>query len=556
MRDRRDTRPPRGGGARNARAACLSALLIVAAAPLARAEEPRVEAIHILRKDVFNPSVPRFDRFPYSWVNALHIRTRENVIRRALLFRPGDPFDPDVLEETERSLRHLSFIAYASVVPGERRGNEQDVVVETHDMWSTQVSLDLGDGPEERAEGESFLEVKLEEQNLFGFGKRVELLYRRTDGENAFGWLVFDPQLLGGRWTLRAYDLARSPGQEAGIEIDRPFYSLDSRWGMGAATVHRSRDDRLYRRDREIGTFFHEDRRDYAHAGRMIGDRRRKLLLRALFLRQATDFSDLRPTEGETPDPSLLEAGETSRHLAISAAYGRFRFAEDEGIDFFDRVEDIERGAYAALSAGPVWGAPDRWRFGAETHWGTEIGSRRYASLEAASLVERRASRWGKTTLGAGALYHQKWAGRMCVAARALWDEEWRSEAGRELFADGPAGLRGRGDRGDAGTRRVLFNFENRVDTGLRFLTVAFGAALFFDAGGAWDADEPVRFRDLGSSVGAGLRLGLTKSQDGRTYRIDLARNLEDGSFRLDIGLGHLFLVGRPFAEFTRPFRL
>jgi hypothetical protein len=541
---------------RTARRACVFALLLLATASGGGAEEPRVATIHILRKDVFNPSVPRFDRFPYSWVNALHIRTREDVVRRALLFRSGDPFDPDVLEETERSLRHRSFIAYASVVPGERRGNEQDVVVETHDMWSTQISLDLGDGPEERSEGETFFEVKLEEQNLFGFGKRVELLYRRTDGENAFGWLVFDPQVLGSRWTLRAYDLARSPGREAGLEIDRPFYSLESRWGMGATTVQRSREDRIYRRDRETGEFFHEDRRDYAHAGRMLGDRRRKLLLRGLFLRQETDFSELRPAEGETPDSSLLEAGETTRHLAISAAYGRFRFVEDEGIDFFDRIEDIERGGYAALSAGPVWGTPDRWRFGAEAHWGAQLGSRRYASLEAASLVERRWSGWGKTALAAGALYHQKWAGRMCVAARALWNEEWRSEPGREFFADGPAGLRGRDDRGDAGARRMLFNLENRVDTGLRFLTVAFGVALFFDAGGAWDADEPVRFGDLGSSVGAGLRLGLTKSQDGRTYRIDLARNLEDGSFRLDIGLGHLFLIGKPFADFTRPFRL
>ncbi|MFH1680126.1 MAG: BamA/TamA family outer membrane protein [Candidatus Eisenbacteria bacterium] len=533
----------------------LAVLLALAADGGARAEDPRVGEIHILRKDVFNPSVPRFDRFPYSWANALHVRTREEVIREALLFRPGDAFDPELLDETERNLRRLSFVAYASVVPAGGDSLRRDVVVETHDMWSTQFSLDLGKDEAESGDGESRFELKIEEQNLFGFGKRVELLYRRTDGKNGFGWLLFDPQLFGSRVTLRAYDRERSPGRERGLEIERPFYSLESRWGAGGATAFRSGEDRLFRRDTETGTFFHETRWSFAHVGRMAGERYRKLLLRTVFVREETDYSDLRASHGASPDSSILEAGEKTDYVGLSAAYGRFRFVEDEGIDFFDRVEDIERGAYAGIGAGPLWGSPNRWRLVSEGEWAGAFGGHRYGSIAAAFLCERRPSSWGRTSLGAAALYHERWAARFAVAARALWEEGWRLNPGRESFVDGPNGLRGYEDRSDAGSRRLLVNVENRFDTGLRLLTVALGLALFFDAGGAWDEDEPVRFRDVRSSAGAGLRLGLTKSKDGRTFRIDLARNLQDGSFRLDAGLGHLFLIGRPFTGFTRPLR-
>ena len=54
-------------------------------------------------------------RFPYSTINALHIRTREDVIRRELLFKVGDRLDPFLIAETERNLRALPFIRAARI---------------------------------------------------------------------------------------------------------------------------------------------------------------------------------------------------------------------------------------------------------------------------------------------------------------------------------------------------------------------------------------------------------------------------------------------------------
>ena len=43
-------------------------------------------------------------------MNGVHLNTRHYVIRRELLFHTGDPFDPALLEETERNLRDLGFL--------------------------------------------------------------------------------------------------------------------------------------------------------------------------------------------------------------------------------------------------------------------------------------------------------------------------------------------------------------------------------------------------------------------------------------------------------------
>ncbi len=64
-----------------------------------------IVAVQINRHDVFDLDDPSTSAWPYRWVNALHILTREDFIRRLLLFKVGDVLDPARLEETEIILR-------------------------------------------------------------------------------------------------------------------------------------------------------------------------------------------------------------------------------------------------------------------------------------------------------------------------------------------------------------------------------------------------------------------------------------------------------------------
>src|SRR6202162_2810069 len=90
--------------------AALTGLLVALSCRVLADEPPlRVGSITIRALNVFSP-----EEAAHGWVyraaDALHIETRESVIRKFLLFREGEPYDPARLEETERNLRVLPFL--------------------------------------------------------------------------------------------------------------------------------------------------------------------------------------------------------------------------------------------------------------------------------------------------------------------------------------------------------------------------------------------------------------------------------------------------------------
>ena len=111
-----------------------------------------------------------------------------------------------------------------------------------------------------------------------------------------------------------------------------------------------------------------------------------------------------------------------------------------------------------------------------------------------------------------------------------------------ELTLGEDNGLRGYPAREFSGSRRVRFNFEDRIDTGLEFRTVRLGLVPFFDT--AWIGDN-----EWGSplaSVGLGLRIGSPEIFGRGVLRFDLAFPLTEvggESFdpSLSIALGQVF---------------
>src|ERR1700675_4039070 len=52
---------------------------------------PIIRNILIIPKNVFDPNVPGEGHWPYTWANGIHFTTHPQVVRRELLFKPGDP---------------------------------------------------------------------------------------------------------------------------------------------------------------------------------------------------------------------------------------------------------------------------------------------------------------------------------------------------------------------------------------------------------------------------------------------------------------------------------
>jgi hypothetical protein len=79
-----------------------------------------VRRIHFVRHDVLAEDEP----FP-TFFNVFHALTHEDVIRRELLFREGEPWDQPRVDETMRNLRALSIFTIVRVVAVEPRDPEE-----------------------------------------------------------------------------------------------------------------------------------------------------------------------------------------------------------------------------------------------------------------------------------------------------------------------------------------------------------------------------------------------------------------------------------------------
>ena len=65
------------------------------------------------KADVFDLSNPDENNWLYRAANRFHIITRDRVIAKQLLFKPGDAFDQQVIDESERIHLRRSYRANA-----------------------------------------------------------------------------------------------------------------------------------------------------------------------------------------------------------------------------------------------------------------------------------------------------------------------------------------------------------------------------------------------------------------------------------------------------------
>ncbi len=113
---------------------------------LAAATPLRIERITVAVDDIYAASEVAGSRGLVRVVrrslNALHVDTRERIIRRELLFAPGDTLDAARLAETERNLRGLGYLTEVSVAVGDTlAGGGVEVRVRARETWSLQPQL-------------------------------------------------------------------------------------------------------------------------------------------------------------------------------------------------------------------------------------------------------------------------------------------------------------------------------------------------------------------------------------------------------------------------------
>lgn len=551
-------------------------------------ERGRIGLIVVDNHSIFDLSDPDLDQrfdWAYELANRLHRRTREDVIRRELLLQVGDCYDPERLEDSERLLRALGFLAEVDIYAVQQDDGDYQVVVDTQDEWSTvpRAHLDFSGGFE--VDG-----AAIEEANLLGTGREVELFYEDRSPAQTYGVEYHTPQMFETRWDLTA----RLGHTRAGTVFEQTVaYPFVGEYGRWAAVQSFRRRDRLFdllagappagvdalpdpethlllpvrEKAMEVGLV----RRIGPVGGQSLiggaiayqelsypGGRPRSVLV------VGSEYDDTTEASGPYLDPIWSELNELQNIRAfLLLGYRSIDWIERSRLDALRATQDLRVGAELSLALGrslPGIELADDL-FGTVTFFGGAAYSDKLLVSTDLRLDARRdfdaptgTPEW-RDVIGEArvlAYWTPAWTDRHTFVARAAVAGGWNNGMPFQLTLGGARTLRGYDDWRFPGGRRALLSIEDRFFAGWplpELLDV--GLTAHVDVGRVWPGDLPRPYGlDSGWKASGGLGVRANFPAGGRTtYRIDYAVPFDGGigDGRLLLSVGEVIGIGNRF---------
>jgi len=461
----------------------------------------------------------------------LHIRTRPEVIRQQLLFKTGDPYSQRLIDESARILRSARYLYDASVEPVAYQDGRVDIAVTTHDVWTLNPGLSFS-----RSGGESTIGVELEELNLLGTGTHLQLSHV-SDVDRDSNMIEYkDSHVLDSWVRVRAAYADNSDGAFKALEVERPFYSLDTRWRAGVFLQDDEHIQPLYDLGKVVDEF--ASHRKFAAATWGWSDGLHNGWVRRWRIGATYDESEFSEAPGSIA-PTLLPANRKLVYPWLGFELVQNKFDQFRNHDQIGRTEDFHLGTRLSAQLGyadRAFGA-DRSAviFLARASQGFGAADRSALLLSAVLQGRLESGELRNAVLDSAVRFYVR------QSDRRLLFTTLEASAGRALDLDtqillgGDNGLRGYPLRYQGGEARALLTMEQRYFTNwYPFRLVRVGAAAFFDIGRTW-GESPVSTPSLGllKDVGVGLRLGNSRSGLGNIIHIDLAFPL-DGDSSID----------------------
>ena len=481
--------------------------------------------IVIVTEDIFDPSIPGEDGWLYRTANKLHINTEPRIIREQLLFQTGDRYDARLVDESERLLRRNGYLYDARIIPTSWDGHTVDLEVRTKDVWTLNPGFNFS-----RSGGKNATSVHVQEENLLGTGREVEVAWGSDVDSTAWTFSFMDPRFLAPYTRLAAFYSAADDGDSKGLVLERPFYALDTRRSWGTTLTDTRFVNPRYEYGEKVGEFrqhsqYYEARFGWS-AGLVDGWVGR-------WTAGATWHEDQFELEPGKSPAGPLPPDQTWAYPWIGFERVEDAWQERTNQDQILRTEDVLVGfrgwarlGYASEALGST---TDALMLMAGVQDGRDLSDGRslFGSLTASGRVERGGIENG--VFAAEARYYWETSSRSKFYAFASGTVTHDLDEDQQLTLGGDTGLRGYPLRYQAGTSKALFTIEQRYYTDwYPFRLFRVGGAVFADVGRTWGRDVTGATSDgwLGD-VGFGLRLGSSRSAFGNVVHIDLAFPLE-----------------------------
>jgi hypothetical protein len=491
-------------------------LLVFAAASHGQdAPQLRIGKIIIDTVDVYsNPEAQ--NGFFYRAAARLHVETRGSVIRKFLLFREGDAYSPERLEETERNLRAQHYLKSASVTAQPPHDGVVDVLVSTQDAWTIAPETQAGSKG-----GTSTYGATISEGNLLGLGKEISVGWDKEVDRTRIAFDYADPMIFRDYWNAHVTYGHTSDGNDHRLALRRPFYSFSTPWATEMSFLGFRRDDRLYTESFTTAVFAHEMRRAVASWGWAINPSDKVANRIVTGLRFDRDrFSETFAAFTPPPDRDY-------RYLFARFDHAESSFVKMDFVNKDVRFEDFNLGRQYSVEAAVsprITGAPVNSGYTSVSFSdGISTGPTGFV-LHSAS-VQSRFDGGVQNAIVQGSIYGVKRTGDRhpsTFVGRIAINNGWRLDGEDQFFADGVTGLRGYRTYAFSGSRSIVINAEQRLYLGRELLQLySPGIVAFADAGNATYGGLRDLMR-LKIDVGVGIRIGLPRTPKN-LFRLDLA---------------------------------
>lgn len=484
----------------------------------------RIGEIRVVPANIFDLNDPRENNFFFRLANTIHIQTRPQVIRQALLFESGQPVSVQKIEETERLLRGYDFLYDVLIRPIAVHDGVADIEVRTRDTWSLDVSASAS-----REGGANKGRISIAEENLLGTGISVGLGYTSEVDRKGTTFNITDPNAFGTR-TSASYAYSKNDdGHGQSASLQRPFYELDARWAAGFSASEGEGTDALYNAGNSVAEYRHKHEVVETFGGWSAG------LVNGWTRRYSIGVSHT--NDQYTLDPAKTAPERLPSDLKLTGPFVRFQLVQDEfrqdtNLNLIGRVEDFSMGIQVNAQLGRALesldSTRDSWLYSANVSNGFDITRDSFA-LANAYVNGRYADHGENNAIGASGRYYQRRGRHVVLYAALSGDAVNNPDLPGPLTIGGDNGLRGYPLRYQAGERRVLFTTEARGYTDwYPFRLFRVGGAVFYDSGRAWKGEnQNIVNSGWLRDVGFGLRLLSARSSKGNVLHADFAFPLD-----------------------------
>jgi hypothetical protein len=472
---------------------------------------------------VFDTTRPSENTWLGRLANRIHVPTREAVVRRALLFRPGSRVLAREVYESERILRALPFVKDAHIRMEGMAGDQVRALVQVRDSWTLQV-----DARFKQVGGQASTTVGLTDQNFLGTGKTVGASvakdHERTDSTFSYR----DPQLFGSRLTLEADYGMLTDGYNRRLALRRPFFALQTPWSASLEAGTRRSNLAVYDRGRAVyqtPLWSDSTRLSAAWAVKREEDRAwRAGLAFTLEDQRYGTWVDL-AVPATLPPPPL--ENRRRRGPALLLEYVRDAYQSFQDIQGMDTPEDYNLAWGTTLELG---GTSRRLGSSRPGPYGKLQATKGWA-LAPGSLTlfkGRLEGRGGGETAdrfqleSSFAIYYQ-FSPRYALAGYLGYRQISRPAPEHLLYLGATEGLRGYPNYLQVGDRQGVVSMEHRFFTEHRWWGIfRLGYMVFVDAGAVHRTDG-TGWSPVYPDVGAGLRLGDLKSSIAKVLALTVS---------------------------------